>query len=109
MFKSVGSTGTFCAAKLICSDRPGSGPVRTSGGSRNVACQRRTPQRPEDRVAPMSGIVLAGQTDLRLDASPLDYVLVAFYFVLVLGIGFMARRSVSSSLDFLLSGRSMPA
>jgi len=57
----------------------------------------------------MSGIVLAGQTDLRLDASPLDYVLVAFYFVLVLGIGFMARRSVSSSLDFLLSGRSMPA
>lgn len=54
------------------------------------------------------GPVLA-QTDLRLDASPLDYVLVAFYFVLVLGIGFMARRSVSSSLDFLLSGRSMPA
>jgi SSS family solute:Na+ symporter len=54
------------------------------------------------------GPVLA-QTDLRLDASLLDYVLVAFYFVLVLGIGFMARRSVSSSLDFLLSGRSMPA
>jgi len=27
----------------------------------------------------------------------------------VLGIGAMARRSVSSSLDFFLSGRSMPA
>jgi hypothetical protein len=27
------------------------------------------------------------QTDLRLDANALDYFLVAFYFVLVLGIG----------------------
>jgi SSS family solute:Na+ symporter len=53
-------------------------------------------------------MVLA-QTDLRLDANALDYVLVAFYFVLVLGIGLVARRSISSSLDFLLSGRSLPA
>jgi solute:Na+ symporter, SSS family len=53
-------------------------------------------------------MVLA-QTDLRLNASALDYVLVAFYFVLVLGIGLVARRSISSSLDFLLSGRSLPA
>jgi SSS family solute:Na+ symporter len=60
-------------------------------------------------VSPGGLVLAAGQTDLRLDASPLDYVLVAFYFVLVLGIGFLARRSVSSSLDFLLSGRSMPA
>jgi SSS family solute:Na+ symporter len=49
------------------------------------------------------------QTDLRLDANALDYALVAFYFVLVLGIGLVARRSISSSLDFLLSGRSLPA
>src|SRR3954451_5814565 len=47
------------------------------------------------------------QTDLRLDANALDYFLVAFYFVLVLGIGLVARRSISSSLDFLLSGRSL--
>ncbi|MEU3624216.1 Na+/galactose cotransporter [Amycolatopsis coloradensis] len=47
--------------------------------------------------------------NLRLDASPVDYVLLAFYFALVLGIGYMARRSVSSSLDFFLSGRSLPA
>jgi SSS family solute:Na+ symporter len=53
-------------------------------------------------------MVLA-QTDLRLDVSALDYMLVAFYFVLVLGIGLIARRSISSSLDFLLSGRSLPA
>ena len=46
---------------------------------------------------------------LRLNAGPIDYVLVAVYFVLVLGIGLLARRSVSSSLDFFLSGRSLPA
>jgi solute:Na+ symporter, SSS family len=48
-------------------------------------------------------------TDLRLNANALDYVLVVFYFVLVLGIGLVARRSIASSLDFLLSGRSLPA
>ncbi len=46
---------------------------------------------------------------LRLDANWVDYVLIALYFVFVLGIGLMARRSVSSSLDFFLSGRSLPA
>ncbi|MFB9905914.1 sodium:solute symporter family protein [Allokutzneria oryzae] len=49
------------------------------------------------------------KSDLRLDASWLDYTLLGVYFALVLGIGFLARRSVSSSLDFLLSGRSLPA
>ena len=46
---------------------------------------------------------------LRLDANWVDYVLIALYFVFVLGIGLMARRSVSTSLDFFLSGRSLPA
>jgi len=49
------------------------------------------------------------QSDLRLDISALDYALLAIYFVIVLGIGYLARRSVSSSLDFFLSGRSLPA
>src|ERR1700710_2904609 len=47
--------------------------------------------------------------NLRLDANWVDYLLVALYFGFVLGIGIMARRSVSSSLDFFLSGRSLPA
>ncbi|MFC4855152.1 sodium:solute symporter family protein [Actinophytocola glycyrrhizae] len=47
--------------------------------------------------------------DLRLDANAVDFVLLAIYFVLVLGIGYMARRHVSSSIDFFLSGRSLPA
>src|SRR5919106_4002212 len=33
----------------------------------------------------------------------------AIYFVFVLGIGFALRRAVKSSLDFFLSGRSLPA
>nr|WP_228537203.1 sodium:solute symporter family protein [Nocardia sp. XZ_19_231] len=46
---------------------------------------------------------------MRLDAAPVDYALVALYFVFVLGIGLIARRRVSSSVDFFLSGRSLPA
>ncbi|MFE2916851.1 sodium:solute symporter family protein [Kitasatospora indigofera] len=49
------------------------------------------------------------EANLRLDAGPVDYALLAVYFALVLGIGSLARRSVSSSLDFFLAGRSLPA
>jgi SSS family solute:Na+ symporter len=54
-------------------------------------------------------MVLAAENQLRLDANWVDYLLVALYFGFVIGIGIMARRSVSSSLDFFLSGRSLPA
>jgi len=46
---------------------------------------------------------------LRLDATFVDYLLVVVYFAVVLLIGFAARRRVSDSLDFFLSGRSLPA
>jgi SSS family solute:Na+ symporter len=46
---------------------------------------------------------------LRLDAGFIDYLILALYFVVVLGIGLLARRQVSSSIDFFLSGRSLPA
>jgi SSS family solute:Na+ symporter len=46
---------------------------------------------------------------LRLDASAVDYAMVVVYFGVVLLIGFAARRRVSDSLDFFLSGRSLPA
>ncbi|WP_431971140.1 sodium:solute symporter family protein [Nocardia sp. bgisy134] len=52
---------------------------------------------------------LDAATTLRLDAEPVDYALVALYFVFVLGIGLLARQRVSSSIDFFLSGRSLPA
>ena len=54
-------------------------------------------------------MVLAADDTLRLDANAVDYVLVVVYFAVVLGIGFAARRRVSDSLDFFLSGRSLPA
>ncbi|GAA2035856.1 sodium:solute symporter family protein [Terrabacter terrae] len=47
--------------------------------------------------------------DTLISANPVDYVIIALYFVFVLGIGVMARRAVSDSIDFFLSGRSLPA
>src|SRR4051812_23045539 len=47
--------------------------------------------------------------ELRLPTNWLDYTILAIYFVVVLGIGFAARRSIKTSLDFFLSGRSLPA
>ncbi|WP_433667567.1 sodium:solute symporter family protein [Nocardia sp. CA-136227] len=52
---------------------------------------------------------LALDAPLRLNVGALDYSLIAIYFVFVLGIGYLARRQVSSSLDFFLSGRRLPA
>ncbi|HEY2602957.1 MAG TPA: sodium:solute symporter family protein [Thermoleophilaceae bacterium] len=46
---------------------------------------------------------------LRLDLSAIDYAILAIYFVVVLGIGFVARLSIKTDLDFFLSGRSLPA
>ncbi len=44
-----------------------------------------------------------------IDASAIDYLILAIYFAFVLGIGFLAKSQVSESLDFFLSGRSLPA
>jgi SSS family solute:Na+ symporter len=46
---------------------------------------------------------------LRLDVNAVDYAIIAMYFVVVLGIGFAARRYIKTSLDYFLSGRSLPA
>jgi solute:Na+ symporter, SSS family len=45
----------------------------------------------------------------RLNANAIDYAIIGVYFVVVLGIGFIARRYVKTSLDYFLSGRSLPA
>ena len=44
-----------------------------------------------------------------IQASWIDYVIIALYFAFVLGIGVLASRGVSDSVDFFLSGRSLPA
>ena len=46
---------------------------------------------------------------LRLHPSTIDYVILAIYFAVVLGIGFIARMAIKTDLDFFLSGRSLPA
>ena len=46
---------------------------------------------------------------LRLHPSTIDYAILAIYFVVVLGIGFVARLAIKTDLDFFLSGRSLPA
>jgi SSS family solute:Na+ symporter len=48
-------------------------------------------------------------TDLRLDTDFVDYAILAGYFAVVLGVGFAAKRYIKSSLDYFLSGRSLPA
>jgi solute:Na+ symporter, SSS family len=49
------------------------------------------------------------ESALRLNASALDYAILAVYFLVVLGIGAVARLSVKTDLDFFLSGRRLPA
>ncbi|MBA2417378.1 MAG: sodium:solute symporter family protein [Nocardioidaceae bacterium] len=54
-------------------------------------------------------MILAASDTFRLDANAVDYALIALYFAFVLGIGLAAKRQVSTSIDFFLSGRSLPA
>jgi SSS family solute:Na+ symporter len=43
-----------------------------------------------------------------LTLAPIDYLILALYFAFVLGIGWLVKRRVSTSEDFLTSGRSVP-
>jgi len=43
-----------------------------------------------------------------LKLAPVDYVILATYFAMVLGIGWMLRKKVFTSGDFLTSGRAVP-
>ena len=58
-------------------------------------------------MAGPGAVVLASET--LIDASAVDYLIIVIYFVFVLGIGVLASRQVSDSVDFFLSGRSLPA
>src|ERR1700712_4779977 len=48
-------------------------------------------------------------SNVRLDTNALDFAILGVYFVVVLGIGFVAKRYVKTSLDYFLSGRTLPA
>src|SRR2546423_13670565 len=46
---------------------------------------------------------------LRLHPSTVDYAILAIYFIVLLGSGFVARLAIKTDLDFFLPGRSLPA
>src|SRR6476660_5833580 len=48
-------------------------------------------------------------SEVRLDTNALDFAILGAYFVVVLGVGFVAKRYVKTSLDYFLSGRTLPA
>src|SRR5215218_313773 len=74
---------------------------------RCVLHHRTLNERETRNMAPHAQITVLAET--LINADPVDYVIVAIYFGFVLGIGVMARRHVSNSVDFFLSGRSLPA
>ncbi|HZR54536.1 MAG TPA: sodium:solute symporter family protein [Streptosporangiaceae bacterium] len=49
------------------------------------------------------------ESHLRLSVNAEDYVILAVYFLVVLGIGFAARTRVKTALDYFVAGRSLPA
>ena len=44
----------------------------------------------------------------RLSLAPVDYLILSLYFAFVLGIGWLVKRKVTTSNEFLTSGRSVP-
>jgi len=51
----------------------------------------------------------AVSNSIKLDLGWVDVLMIGIYFAVVIGIAFIARSRVKTSMDFFLSGRSMPA
>ncbi len=60
-------------------------------------------------MASSLSVPVAMASDTIISASWVDYLIILLYFGVVLGIGVVARRQISDSVDFFLSGRSLPA
>ena len=56
-----------------------------------------------------SAVHAADTSGIKLNLSPVDYLILIVYFGVVIFIGFITSRRQKSSTDFLLAGRSMPA
>jgi SSS family solute:Na+ symporter len=46
---------------------------------------------------------------MRITLGPVDYAVIFIYFAFVVGVGWALKRSMKGSVDFLTSGRSLPA
>ena len=80
------------------------GPVIKSGSA--CALKSRPFRGPQCGNLDILKIRFSEKTALHL--APVDYVILATYFAMVLGIGWMLRKKVSTSGDFLLSSRAVP-
>src|SRR2546427_6267051 len=54
-------------------------------------------------------LAVLAATPLLLTLNALDIAILITYLALVIAIGFLARRAIATSEDFLLAGRSLPA
>src|SRR5262245_60238200 len=74
-------------------------------------CSRGQLQKGRSMSVPLPAITspVTAMADTIIDANWVDYLVVFMYFFVVLGIGVLARRQISDSVDFFLSGRSLPA
>ncbi len=52
---------------------------------------------------------VAATAGIGINPSPLDYSILGVYFVVVLGIGVIARLTIKTDVDYFLSGRRLPA
>ena len=60
----------------------------------------------------MSGVLLFAADSAAsrlLSLSPVDYVIIAIYFLVVLGIGFYLKKFATTGEDFFMAGRKMTA
>ncbi|MBV8808710.1 MAG: sodium:solute symporter family protein [Acidobacteriaceae bacterium] len=60
-------------------------------------------------MLPLSAIFLFAATEKLLSLSPVDILVIALYFAMVLGIGFYLKRFTKTGEDFFLAGRDMTA
>ncbi len=60
-------------------------------------------------MPPLSAILLFAATEKLLSLSPVDILVIALYFAMVLGIGLYLKRFTKTGEDFFLAGRDMTA
>jgi SSS family solute:Na+ symporter len=60
-------------------------------------------------MPPLPAILLFAATEKLLSLSPVDILVIALYFAMVLGIGFYLKRFTKTGEDFFLAGRDMTA
>src|SRR5215469_8634425 len=85
-------------AERCCSFRNGSAGVRNRGNSHQGALR-----------SPMTTALAMLNSQQLVHLSFVDFVIVVFYFVLVLAIGFYLKEQANTGEDFFLAGREMTA